>query len=177
MYSLWQDLPRCAVFILPCDVDLEVWSTFEKLYNLGHNFLTRGDRAFILHMCIPCNKTFHVVPYFFYLVTLTFGLLLKNCITLAITFLPEVKGLSYCTCAFPVTRPFTWYPDFWPRDLDLEVWPTLKNFNLGHNFLTRSDRAFILHMCIPCDKTFHIVLYFLTLWPWPWSLIYFWKTL
>ena len=28
----------------------------------------------------------------------------------------------------------------------------LKNFNLGHNFLTRRDRAFILHMCIPCDK-------------------------
>ena len=33
----------------------------------------------------------------------------------------------------------------------------LKNFNLGHNFLTRSDRAFILHMCIACDKTFHMV--------------------
>ena len=33
----------------------------------------------------------------------------------------------------------------------------LKNFNLGHNFITRRDRAFILHMCIPCDKTFHMV--------------------
>ena len=32
-----------------------------------------------------------------------------------------------------------------------------KNFNLGHNFRTTSDRAFILHMCIPCDKTFHMV--------------------
>ena len=32
-----------------------------------------------------------------------------------------------------------------------------KNFNLGHNFLTKRDRAFILHMCIPCDKTFHMV--------------------
>ena len=32
-----------------------------------------------------------------------------------------------------------------------------KNFNLGHNFLTRSDKAFILHMCIPYDKTFHMV--------------------
>ena len=29
-----------------------------------------------------------------------------------------------------------------------------QKLNLGHNFLTRSDRAFILHMCIPCDKTF-----------------------
>ena len=32
-----------------------------------------------------------------------------------------------------------------------------KNFNLNHNFQTRSDRAFILHMYIPCDKTFHMV--------------------
>ena len=53
-------------------------------------------------MCIPYDKTFHMVPDFFYLVTLTFE-------------------------------------------------------KLGHNFQTRSDRAFILHMCIPCDKTFHMV--------------------
>ena len=32
-----------------------------------------------------------------------------------------------------------------------------KNFNVGHNLLTRIDRAFILHMCIPCDKTLHLV--------------------
>ena len=36
-----------------------------------------------------------------------------------------------------------------------------KNFNLGH-FLPKSDRAFILHMCIACDKTFHMVPNFLT---------------
>ena len=34
----------------------------------------------------------------------------------------------------------------------------LKNFNLGHNFQTRRDRAFILYMCILCDKIFHMVL-------------------
>ena len=33
----------------------------------------------------------------------------------------------------------------------------LKNFNLDHNFQTRSDKTFILHTCIPCDKTFHLV--------------------
>ena len=32
-----------------------------------------------------------------------------------------------------------------------------KNFNLGYNFLTNSDRALILQKCIPCDKTFHMV--------------------
>ena len=32
-----------------------------------------------------------------------------------------------------------------------------KNFNLGHNLWTTPDRTFIFHMCIPCDKTFHII--------------------
>ena len=29
-------------------------------------------------------------------------------------------------------------------------------------------------MNIPCDKTFHWVPLFFTLWPWPWSLTHFW---
>ena len=33
----------------------------------------------------------------------------------------------------------------------------LKNFNLGLNFQTKSDTAFVLHMCNPCDKTLHMV--------------------
>jgi hypothetical protein len=32
-------------------------------------------------------------------------------------------------------------------------------------------------MCIPYDKTFLLVPNFKTLWPWPWSLIHFSKTL
>ena len=47
--------------------------------------------------------------------------------------------------------------------LTLKFDQLVKNFNLGHNFQTRSDRAFILHTCIPCDKTFHMVSSFLTL--------------
>ena len=39
-----------------------------------------------------------------------------------------------------------------------------KNFNIGHNLKTRVGRAFILHMCVPCDKIFHVIPYFLTLW-------------
>ena len=35
-------------------------------------------------------------------------------------------GLLYCTCVFLVTRPFSWYDNFWPRDLDLEVWPAFE---------------------------------------------------
>ena len=33
-------------------------------------------------------------------------------LTLAISFKPEVIKLSYCICAFLVTRPFTWYHNF-----------------------------------------------------------------
>ena len=32
-----------------------------------------------------------------------------------------------------------------------------KNFNIGHNFCTITDRALILGMCVPCDKTFPVV--------------------
>ena len=38
--------------------------------------------------------------------------------------------------------------------LTLEFDLLLKNFNLGHSFLTRRGRAFIFHLYIPCDKTF-----------------------
>ena len=37
-----------------------------------------------------------------------------------------------------------------------------KNFNLAHNSWTALGRAFIFHMCIPCDKTFPWVPKFLT---------------
>ena len=53
----------------------------------------------------------------------------------------------------------------------------LKKLNLGHYFWTIRDRAFIFHMCISCDKTFLSIPKFLTLWPWPWLLTYFWKNL
>ena len=51
-----------------------------KNFNLGHNFLTKSDGAFIFHMCIPCDKVFHMVLYIFDLITLTlkFDLLLKS---------------------------------------------------------------------------------------------------
>ena len=52
---------------------------------------------------------------------------------------------------------------FYLLTLTLKFDLLLKNFNLGHNFLARRDGAFILDMCIPCDKTFHLVQKFLTL--------------
>ena len=103
-----------------------------KNFNLGHIFQTRSDRAFILHMCIPCDKTFQMVPYYLTLWPWPWSLTyFWKTLTLAITFKPEVIGLSYCTCVFLVTRPFTWYHNFRPYDFNLEVWPTCENFNLG----------------------------------------------
>ena len=60
----------------------------------------------------------------------------------------------------------------------LSFCPPLWNFNLANNFWTMTARALIFHMNILCDKTFHWVPLFLTLWPWPWSLThFFWKIL
>ena len=61
--------------------------------------------------------------------------------------------------------------------LTLEFDLLFKNFNLAYNFWTVSARALIFHMIIPCDKTFQWVPLFFTLWPWPWSLTHFLKTL
>ena len=33
----------------------------------------------------------------------------------------------------------------------------MENFNPGHNFRTRRGRVFIFHMCIPSDKTLQTV--------------------
>ena len=82
-------------------------------------------------------------------------------LTLAITFEQYAVARSYFTCVFLVTRPFSWYGNFWPCDLDLELWPTFQNFKIFHNFSTVRDRALIFHICIPCDKTFHLVPPFL----------------
>ena len=59
----------------------------------------------------------------------------------------------------------------------LSFCPPLWNFNLANNFSTVRARALIFHMSIPCDKTFLWIPLFLTLWPWPWRLTYFLKTL
>ena len=37
-------------------------SVCHKIFNLGHNFCTITDRALILGMCVPCDKTFPEVP-------------------------------------------------------------------------------------------------------------------
>ena len=130
MYSLWPDISNGTIifYLVTLKFDLLL-----KNFNLGHNFQTRRDRAFILQMCIPCDKTFHMVPLFFTLWPWPWSLTyFWKTLTLAITFKPEEIKLSYCTCVFLVTRPFTWYHNFFDLvtltlKFDLLVW----NFNFG----------------------------------------------
>ena len=96
-------------------------------------------------------------------------------LTLLITFEQRVLELWYFTWVILVTRPFRGYHDFWPCDLDVNLF--FENYNLANNFWTVSASALIFHMTIPCDKPFPWVALFLTLWPWPWSLMYFLKIL
>ena len=67
-------------------------------------------------------------------------------------------------------------------------WKTLEfdmfceNFNLANNFWIASSRALMFHMINSSDKTFlwvpfFYILHFFTLWPWPFILGYFLKTL
>ena len=135
--------------------------TVQIKLNLGINFLIKGDRAFILLMSIPCDKTFLSVHKI--LISWPLPLLLtyfwKN-LTYDITFESKEIRLSYHGYSL-VTSPFCRYLNFWSRDLDLQLWPVFeKKINLGINFWSERDRAFIKCMCIPCGKTFLSVLNF-----------------
>ena len=44
-----------------CDLDSDLWPTFEKTLTLAITFILR-DKAFIFHMCDPYDKTFPTVP-------------------------------------------------------------------------------------------------------------------
>ena len=78
-------------------------------FNLGHTFLTRSDEGFhIAHVYFLWQDLSHGTIFFYpwpWPWTLTY---FWKTLTLAITFLWEVIGLSYCTCVFLVARPFTW---------------------------------------------------------------------
>ena len=84
-------------------------------------------------------------------------------------------GLSHFTCVFLVARPFR-SQNFDLVTLTLTFDLLLEKLNLDHNFWTKSDRALILHISIPCDKTFLLIPIFFTYCPWPWLWPTFGKT-
>ena len=121
MCSLWQDLSLgtnnfdLVTLILTFDLLL-------KKLNLRHNFLTKRDGVFILHVCISYGNAFLLVPK--NLTLWPWPWLLTYFwinLTLAKTFEPEEIGLSYFTCVFLVARPFCRYQNFWPSGLDFDL--------------------------------------------------------
>ena len=121
VWGVYRNHPVCL------SVRLFVCSSVQSKLNLDHNFLTKWDKALILHKCISCDKTFLSIPKF--LTSWPWPWLLtyfwKN-LTLAITFEPKEIGLSYFICVFLVTRPFCRYQNIWLHDLDLDFWPTFE---------------------------------------------------
>ena len=144
-----------------------------KNFNIGHNLNTIKGGAFIFHMCIPYDKTFHMY-HAFDLVTLTlkFDLILKN-FNIGHNLNTIRGGGSYFTCVFLMTIPFTWNHSFYvPGSNDrghivfvlsvyLFVCLFIVNFNLRYNFWTVRDRYFIFGMHTPL---------MMPLWPWLWLL-------
>ena len=63
VYSLWQDLSFHTKIFDLVTLTLKFDLLF-KNFNLGHNLWTFRDRALIFLMCIPCDKTFHIIPKF-----------------------------------------------------------------------------------------------------------------
>ena len=60
VYSLWQDLSNHTIIFDLVTLTLK-FDLFFKNFKLGRNFWTSRDRAFIFHMYIPCDKTFHFI--------------------------------------------------------------------------------------------------------------------
>ena len=142
-----------------------------KNFNLDHIFWTVRYRAFIFHMCIPCDKTLPWVPYLFELMTLTvtFGLHYKN-FNLHHFWTVTDRAFIFHMCV-PCDKTFPSVPNI------LTVWTLtyilnlvtltfdlyFENFNIDHNFWTIRERSFVFNMCVPRDKTFTSVRNFLNL--------------
>jgi hypothetical protein len=58
--------------------------------------------------------------------------------------------------------------------LTLKFHLLFRNFKIGHISLILSDKAFIFHMFVTCDKTFLLGFSFLTLWLWNLTMATFW---
>ena len=90
----------------------------------------------------------------------------------------RVVNAKNCQCNYtPRKRSLGGYIGITPSVRPSVRLSVQSKLNLGYNFSTNRDKAFILHMLVPCDKTFLSIPKILTLWPWPWLLTYFWKNL
>ena len=103
----------------------------DKNFNLGHNYIyikpLKIEISYVYSLWQDLSHgtiIFTLLPWPW---SLTY---FWKTLTLDITFKPEVIRLSYCTCVFLVTRPFTRYHIFYLVTLTLKFDPLMKNFNL-----------------------------------------------
>ena len=158
---MWQDLSASTN-----NFDLVTSTlTFDlllKKLNLGYNLWTEKDKALILHnLCgFPCDKTFLFVPNILTLWPRPWLLTYfwKN-LTLAKTFEQrKIRLWYYIIYVGSLWQDFsvrTKHFDFVTLPLTFDL--LLKKLNLGYNLWTERDKALILAIWIPCDKTFLFV--------------------
>ena len=105
-------------------VCMSVRLSVQSKLNLGYNFWTKRDGAFILHIWVLCDKTFLSIPknFTFWPWPRCLTYFWKN-LTLALTFEPKEIGLSYEVSGILVTIPFCLYQKNWHCDLELDFWP------------------------------------------------------
>ena len=109
-------------------------------------------------MCIPCDKTFSMVPKVLTLWPCLWPLTyIYKTLTSVITFKQFEIGPLYFTCVFLMTVPFNWYQTFDLLNFTVTFDLYLQNLNLSQNFKTVTGRAVIFHMCIACAKTLPMV--------------------
>ena len=136
----------CVYVGIILSVRLSVHLSAQSLLNLGYNFWTKSDRAFIFntHMSVPNLVT----------LTSTFVLLKKK--NLGHNFRTERDRVFIIGMGIPYGKTFLSVLKFlipwpWPPNLTY-FWR--KKLNLCIKFWTKRDCAFTLRMDISCGKTF-----------------------
>jgi hypothetical protein len=89
------------------------WAISFELLGIGCWYFTY--RYFMIY-----TKTFDLMTFI-----LNFDLVLKN-FNWTISFEPYALELWHLRYRCIMKRPFFWYRDFWPCDLDQELWPSFE---------------------------------------------------
>ena len=134
------------------------------------NFRTLNDRALIFNMCIPCDKTFPLIPKF---LTLWLG-------PLRLTYFKKNFNQGYISLT--IRAGALVFHMYIPHGQTYNFWPWLLTLTFDLLFEKHYPWLYLLHckeqgFDISHADFFWWDLYFdtilLTLWPWLWILTYF----